>query len=72
MNYVLPLTLTALLFITTAQSASAQRELQIKQVKISLIKAKSDDDGGTTLYFRIDNNTGSEIDVATFECSIFD
>jgi hypothetical protein len=63
--------LSALLFVTTAQPASAVRRLQIKKVTITLIKTKPDDDG-TTLYFKIDNNTGSEIDVATFECNIFD
>ena len=53
------------------QSASASRQLQIKNVGISLIKTKPED-GGTVLYFKIDNYTGSEIDVATFECNIFD
>ena len=62
----------ALLFATTAQTISAPRELQIKKVNISLIKTKPDDDGGTVLYFRIDNHTGFEINVATFECNIFD
>jgi hypothetical protein len=62
----------ALLVAMTGQSISEQRELPIKNVSISLIKTKADDDGGTVLYFKIDNNTGSAIDTVFFECNIFD
>jgi hypothetical protein len=71
MKMLRTLCLAASLVIVTSQAAEAVRKLPIKKVFITLIKTKSSQDG-TILYFKIDNNTGSDIDVATFECNIFD